>query len=347
METVAVEREFFVTGGTLPAASASYVERAADRQLLEHLRAGRFCYVLNSRQMGKSSLCVRTMRKLEGLGVRRAFVDLTKIGGKNVTPEQWYAGIGVEIARSLGLRSELLENWNENAHLSPVQRLFGSLREVILEKVAGNVAIFFDEIDATRSLPFSADEFFAAIRECYNRRAQDAAYQRLTFCLLGVAVPSDLINSPTSTPFNIGERVYLRDFTLDEAMGLSAGLSGKGGAVLPRIYYWTNGHPYLTQSLCAAAAEQGITTEAEVDSLVKRDLFDPKARETNINLADVGNRALHAGDLESDPEKFRADLLSAYEKAWRGKPLADDEANRVAALLKLSGQIVLKWLLFP
>src|SRR6266852_3009207 len=55
------------------------------------------------------------------------------------------------------------------------------------------LVIFIDEIDAVRSLPFSTDEFFAGIRECYNRRTQDPAFNRLTFCLLGVATPSDLI----------------------------------------------------------------------------------------------------------------------------------------------------------
>lgn len=335
-----LRERFFVTGGTIPAGSGSYVERSADRDLLEHILAGRFCYVLNSRQMGKSSLCVRTMRRLEEMGVRCAFVDLTKIGGRNVTPEQWYAGVGTEIARSLGLRADLLQNWKANQHLSPVQRLFGALREVVLEQIEGNVVVFFDEIDATRALSFNPDEFFAAIRECYNRRAQDPDSGRLTFCLLGVAVPSDLINSPTSTPFNVGDRVYLRDFTLDEAMCLADGLPGPNSrSVLERVYHWTNGHPYLTQSLCAAAAQQGIDSPQGVDELVRRDLFDPKARETNINLADVGNRALHAGDLEPDPEKFRADLLSAYQRAWNGRPLADDESNRVAALLKMSGMM--------
>ena len=283
------------------------------------------------------------MRRLEVSGVRTAFVDLTKIGGRNVTPEQWYAGIAVEIGRSLELKSEILGYWKENGHLSPVQRLFGSLREVVLDRLSVSVAIFFDEIDATRSLAFSADEFFAAIRECFNRRVQDPELQRLTFCLLGVAVPSDLINNPTSTPFNIGERIYLKDFTLEEAMPLAEGFSNQPPAngnrqLLERVFYWTNGHPYLTQTLCLAiAAEQNIGGPDAIDAMVMRDLFEPKARDTNINLADVGNRALHAGDLEADPEKFRADLLSAYERALGGKPLPDDESNRVASLLKLSG----------
>ena len=335
------EAGFFVAGGTLSAQAGSYVERAADGELLSALLAGRFCYVLNSRQMGKSSLCARTMQRLSERGVRTAFVDLTRIGGNNVTPDQWFAGIAVEIGRSLSLRSEILRYWRDNSEISPVQRLFGAIREVVLENVSAPVAVFFDEIDATRSLQFSADEFFAAIRECYNRRVQDPAFERLTFCLLGVAVPSDLVHSPTSTPFNVGERVYLRDFTLDEAMALAEGIRRPNAkALLERAHYWTNGHPYLTQSLCnAIAMDEQIRTADDVDALVRRDLFEPKARETNINLSDVANRALHAGDLESDPEKFRADLLSAYQRAWKGKPLADDESNRVAALLKLSGMM--------
>lgn len=344
MATVIAERDFFITGGTLPAGASSYVERAADRALFDHLIAGRFCYVFNARQMGKSSLCVRTMQRLDGAGVRCAFVDLTKIGGRNATAEQWYAGIAFEIGRTLGLRREFLAYWKEHEQVTPMQRMFGALRDVALEKSGAPLAVLFDEIDATRSLPFSADEFFAAIRESYNRRVQDPVYERLTFCLLGVAVPSDLITSPTSTPFNIGERVYLRDFSLEEAVVLAQGFQvgvtdAEARALVERVFYWTNGHPYLTQSLCAAIVSERIMTRQGVDDLVCRDLFDPQAKETNINLADVANRALRAGDAEPDPEKFRADLLSLYERALRGRPIPDDEANRAIALLKLSGMM--------
>ena len=115
-----------------------------------------------------------------------------------------------------------------------------------------------DEIDAVRSLPFSTDEFFAGIREFYNRRTEDEELERLTFCLLGVASPSDLIRDTRTTPFNIGQRIELRDFTEAEAAPLAQGLrrgEREGAELLKRALYWTGGHPYLTQRLCQAVAD--------------------------------------------------------------------------------------------
>jgi WD40 repeat protein len=329
---------FFVSGGTVPLDSRSYVERGADAALFEALSSGRFCYVLNSRQMGKSSLCVRTMARLQKAGARTAFVDLTKIGGRNVTPDQWYAGLVVEVGRALSLRAEMLKNWQEEQSLSPMQRFFSALRDVALEKVDAQVVIFVDEIDATRSLSFSANEFFAGIRECYNRRVHDQAYSRLTFCLLGVAVPGDLVADPTTTPFNIGERVLLADFTEEEAAGLATGFGAGAQPILQRILHWTHGHPFLTQSLASTAVSRGdVTSPGDVDDLVEELLFQAKARETNINLADVGNRILSGAPDPSQAAKYRADVLSLYEKILKGHQVFDDESNKLAAVLKLSG----------
>jgi len=99
---------FFVAGGTVPPGSPSYVERVADLELYEYLKAGDYAFVLNSRQMGKSSLAVRTIARLSNDGFRCAFVDLTRLGGGTVTPEQWYSGLLVETGRALGLRAEAI-----------------------------------------------------------------------------------------------------------------------------------------------------------------------------------------------------------------------------------------------
>src|SRR6185369_17040203 len=153
---------------------------------------------------------------------------------------------------------------------------------------SGRVIVFVDEIDAVRSLPFSTDEFFAGIRELYNHRSEAEELERLTFCLLGVASPSDLIRDTRTTPFNVGRRIELGDFTREEAVALERGLgreADEGRELLSRVLYWTGGHPYLTQRLCQAVAEEAEVRDASgVDRLCDDLFLSRRARERDDNL---------------------------------------------------------------
>src|SRR5438094_333468 len=235
---------FYVTGGTLRLDAQSYVERQADRGLLEGLLHGQLCYVLTSRQMGKSSLMVRTANKLRSQASHVIAIDLSAIG-QNLTPEQWYNGLLTSMGDQLGLEDELERFWMAHDGLSPVQRWFTSIRRVVLARRPGAVVIFLDEIDSVRSLPFSTDEFFAAIRECYNQRSEDPEFNRLAFCLLVVSTPSGLILDQRITPFNVRRRIELNDFTSQEAGPLAKGLQLDGpprvSALLNRVLHWTGG----------------------------------------------------------------------------------------------------------
>jgi len=337
---------FYVTGGTLRHDAPSYVERKADRDLLEGLRAGEFCYVLTARQMGKSSLMVRTAAKLRESGTHVIVLDLTAIG-QNVTPEQWYDGLLVRIGRQLHLEEEIEDYWQEHLRLSPVQRLFATIRDVALVRRPGPHVVFIDEIDMIRSLPFSTDEFFAAIRECYNRRDHDVEMGRLTFCLLGVATPTGLVYDGRITPFNIGRRIELHDFLPSEATTLAAGLSSPAIATMPaqkvlaRTLFWTNGHPFLTQRLCLAAAQANgnsdnpLQRSADVDALCDELFFGERARERDDNLLFVRGRLLRA-DVE------RAGLLHLYDEVLRGRCVRYDERDPLVSVLLFAGIVRLE-----
>ena len=156
------------------------------------------------------------------------------------------------------LKTDMVSWWQAHAHLGVTQRLTKFFQEVLLAEVAEPVVIFVDEIDSTLSLSFT-DDFFAAIRYLYNARAHVPEFHRLSFVLIGVATPSDLIRDPQRTPFNIGQRVDLTDFTYEEAMPLADGLGlppDEATQVLRWVIKWTGGHPYLTQRLCRVIADQ-------------------------------------------------------------------------------------------
>ena len=102
--------EFFTAGGTLPPNAPSYVKRPTDDELFRHIMAGEFCYVLTPRQMGKSSLMIRTAQRLSEAGARSAIVDLTQIGTVD-NEDQWYNGILTQIKRRLKLSVDPVTWW--------------------------------------------------------------------------------------------------------------------------------------------------------------------------------------------------------------------------------------------
>src|SRR5947207_13661710 len=99
-----MEAPFFLAGGALSVDAPSYIARQADENLFASLRRGEFCYVLVSRQMGKSSLMVRTAARLRQEGVTAIVLDLNAFG-HDLDREQWYYSLMMQIARRLNIRS--------------------------------------------------------------------------------------------------------------------------------------------------------------------------------------------------------------------------------------------------
>ncbi|TRU36024.1 MAG: hypothetical protein EWV50_15955 [Microcystis aeruginosa Ma_MB_F_20061100_S20] len=323
-------------GGSLAYNHPTYIERNADRELLTALKNGQFCYVFNCRQMGKSSLRVRVTHILQQLGMDCASVDITSLGS-NDNLSQWYNGVITRLFLGFNLTGKInLKSWlREREDLPPVQRLGQFIEEVLLVYCRGEkIYIFIDEIDKILSLQFSLDDFFSLIRYCYNQRAENSQYERITFALFGVATPADLIREKTQTSFNIGQAIELTGFNLAEIAPLAAGLSSQSNYQpdwLEKIIFWTGGQPFLTQKICQLLWESDL----DIETLIKERIINNwESQDEPVHLRTIADRLLRNQDKA-------ARLLGIYQQILeKGSILCDDSPEQ--GELRLSGLVVKK-----
>ncbi|MBV6627683.1 MAG: AAA-like domain-containing protein [Rivularia sp. (in: Bacteria)] len=330
--------DYYVVGGTLKASERCYIQRTADEELLESLKKGDYCYILTTRQMGKSSLVIRTAKKLKKFNICSAYIDLSAIG-KDVSLESWYLGQIKRIVNQVCKGFKYIDWWKENASFSEVDRYVTFLSEILLQQISSPVVIFIDEIDYTLNLSYS-DNFFAAIRSLYNQRANEPELNKLTFVLLGVASPSDLIKAVDRTPFNIGKRIELNDFTWEEALPLADALAPEleiARKMLEQILDWTGGHPYITQKACSVTAKwaqnnwNSSQSENIVDKIVHQTFFTEDGKNKDDNLHFVRNRFLRSSKS--------AELLNLYKLVQQKEEIFDDERSPIRTELKLIGVV--------
>lgn len=259
----------FTFGGGLKAGNPTYVDRKSDDELLEKLTKGNYCYILNSKQTGKSSLRIKIVDRLKKCNpkVDSVIIDLSGLGIPKINWEGWCFTITQSIAEAESLQimtgKELNKWWNDfGNNVPPLQRHINFLEEYVLKQLDRRVVIFIDEAECLFSFsePANTDAFLAFIRSCSEKREprdDNNPYNRLTYCIVGTTSPNNFIRDPQSTPFNIGQAITLEPFKLDEVQPLITMLGEKlktpesaSKELMREIIHWTGGQPFLTQKLC-------------------------------------------------------------------------------------------------
>ncbi|ELP53121.1 WD-40 repeat protein [Microcystis aeruginosa TAIHU98] len=335
---------FYYVGGSVPLNAPSYIKREADDIFYNYLKNGQYCYVLNSRQMGKSSLWVQTQKRLKEDNIDCATIDLSGIG-KNISEDIWYRVLFEQLVKrfNLSIRGKEQTWWDERAYKSAINRLDEFVEDILLKEVSQPIVICFDEIDSVLSLKFSTDDFFAWLRSCHEKRPYNRDYQRLTFCMLGVAAVSNFIRDNNRSPFNIGQDIRLSGFTIKDARKLAEGLQDKVIAperVLEEVIEWTGGQPFLTQKICHL-----ISTS--------RPGFGKESPATPINVGDfIQSQVISNWVSQDSPEHLKTirnrllnklvtgrRMLKLYLEILKNGEITDD-GSRDQIELRLTGLVV-------
>lgn len=324
----------FQCGGALDM-HAVYVRRPADEELPRILLDGEFAYCLAPRQIGKSSLRATVARQLIDQGVHCVTLDLSTVGDRTTPAEQWYFDLIDKTRRQLKLEDPL-PFWHRHGAQPPLSRWLLYMREEVLAHVPTSIVVFIDELDVLLvRAAVDREAFLAAIRSLYNARADDPACRRLLFCLLGVALPGDLIRDPAVTPLNVGQSVLIEDFTRGQMDALLAGFEGlplEGACILDAIYKLTHGHPAFTLKLCEQLRRRARAgTPPSVEDLAQ-ELFRRQGHslESNLDYAEKWFRR----DSQS-PRVTR--MLQLYGRLRSGEIIPADGGDEIQLALRLTG----------
>jgi tetratricopeptide (TPR) repeat protein len=292
-----------------------YVERRADAQLsLTIEEMGRPGYILDPRQMGKTNLLINARRTLENELRRFVYVDLsvrpTSLGGYYRRLFDTASGVHGDVF------SAVLGGIDNAKEISAPA--FDAAIRAVLRGWPGEIVIVLDEIDALTSSPFS-DQVFSHIRSLYFERDNYSDLHRLTYVLAGVAEPSELIRNKNLSPFNIGQKIFLADFSDAEYVNF---VSKTGLEICPdtrqRIFHWSRGNPRITWDVLSAVEDaiisgEQITSQA-IDHIIERLYLTSFSRppvdhirtlvETDAEVRDSLFK-LRAGDRLSSHQRMR------------------------------------------
>ncbi len=332
--------EFFSVGVPLHAVRAGYIRRRADDQLYDAVMAGRYAHVVAPDRSGKSSLIAATAARLENNGYKVAILDLEQIGDRDGGSDsgRWYYSVAYRLLRQLRIRYDLQSWWQDKSILSSRQRLFEFYSEVILQHVSEQVVVFVDEIQCIEDLPY-ADQLLTSIRTAHNARTTDPDFSRLCFVLLGECDPVSLMQEAELSPFNVTQQIMLDDFSREnlELFATELNLNHDDAKIaLDRIYFWSNGQPYLSQKLARAVARETAVEDVEelVNHVATLQLAGRAALHSEPHMSHI-----HRG-IVNDTKRCEP-LLNLYGKIRKGVEVPADLGSALQRRLMAIGLLVI------
>lgn len=301
------------TGGAVPLDSAFYITRPADGKFKAAL-AGRDSIVLvkGARQVGKTSLLARGLQQTRESGGRVALTDLQTLNERHLASADAFC---LALAKTLALQLDLAflpgESWDPDLGASLNLEWF--VRNQVLNVSPEPLVWGLDEVDRLFSCGFGS-EIFGLFRSWHNRRALDpkGPWSRLTLAIAYATEAHLFITDLNQSPFNVGTRLMLEDFTPEEVWELNRryGAPLQNEEELERFYRLLGGQPYLTrQGLYQMAAHATRLADLEAQADHDEGPFGDHLRRLLFALSQNGERmeaarTLLRGDTRLSAESF-------------------------------------------
>jgi hypothetical protein len=254
--------------GSMDTESEFYIERSEDAKALAALqRKGGTVTILGPRQMGKSSLLIRTITQARQQQKRVAFLDFQRLETAALTEDDlFYRRFCEWMTVSLRLPSQVDAYWDKYKALGNPLRCTYYVQDYLLAEVNQSIFLAMDEVDKLIVAPFR-DEFFSMLRSWHNERAVEPVWKRLDLAMVTCTEPYQLIQDLNQSPFNVGTSLTLKDFNEAEVAELNRRHNGVlSPADQQTLMAWVGGHPYLTRKALYEVASGNMTASALFDA---------------------------------------------------------------------------------
>jgi hypothetical protein len=217
--------------------------------------------------MGKTSLLARGLQHARGLGARVVVSDFQTLSDAELaSAESAYAALAEGIAEQLDLDVHVESLFDARRGASVNFKRF--MQREVFKAVGGALVWGLDEVDRLFAYPYSS-EVFGLFRSWHNARAfePDACWNRLTLAIAYATEAHLFIKDPNQSPFNVGTRLALADFTREQVEDLNRRYREplRDAAEVTRFYELVGGHPYLVRRGLHFMASQGVEALASSD----------------------------------------------------------------------------------
>lgn len=276
-------------GGAVPLDSPYYVARKTDEEFYQAIeRRDSIVLIKGARQVGKTSLLARGLQRARESGAIVVLTDL-QLPSKEafVNLETLLLALGERLADQLGLKAKPHDTWS--SLLSSSTNFQTYLRREILGQISAPLVWGLDEIDRLFGFDY-AGEVFGLFRSWHNLRALEPAgpWRRMTLAMAYATEAHLFITELNQSPFNVGTKLVLEDFTLDQIVELNQRYSSplKDEAEIVRYFSLIGGHPYLAQRGFYEMTQRGLDlTAIEANADHDEGIFGEHLRRMWISLS--------------------------------------------------------------